>query len=186
MSAKGTLGFILGSIVGAVAGATAGLLLAPRTGAESRAMAADAMNDAWDSAVDAYERGSRVVSDKISNVRPSVDATTDELRAKVDLARERMDQLRSSLSDAVNTTSAQVQDAVNANDSLEGYLFPKTYNLDGTPDANSIIRAMLDQYQQEIEDVNFDAARINLKARDGLDFTDQQILTVASIIEKED
>ena len=111
MSAKGTLGFILGSIVGAVAGATAGLLLAPRTGAESRAMAA--MNDAWDSAVDAYERGSRVVSDKISNVRPSVDATTDELRAKVDLARERMDQLRSSLSDAVNTTSAQVQDAVN-------------------------------------------------------------------------
>ena len=100
MSAKGTLGFILGSIVGAVAGATAGLLLAPRTGAESRAMAADAMNDAWDSAVDAYERGSRVVSDKISNVRPSVDATTDELRAKVDLARERMDQLRSSLSDA--------------------------------------------------------------------------------------
>ena len=113
MSAKGTLGFILGSIVGAVAGATAGLLLAPRTGAESRAMAADAMNDAWDSAVDAYERGSRVVSDKISNVRPSVDATTDELRAKVDLARERMDQLRSSLSDAVNTTSAQVQDAVN-------------------------------------------------------------------------
>ena len=78
-----------------------------------------------------------------------------------------------------------LQDAVNANDSLEGYLFPKTYNLDGTPDANSIIRAMLDQYQQEIEDVNFDAARINLKARYGLDFTDQQILTVASIIEKE-
>ena len=42
-----------------------------------------------------------------------MDATTDELCAKVDLARERMDQLRSSLSDAVNTTSAQVQDAVN-------------------------------------------------------------------------
>ena len=78
-----------------------------------------------------------------------------------------------------------LQDAVNANDSLEGYLFPKTYNLDGTPDANSVIRAMLDQYEQEIEDVNFDAARINLKARYGLDFTDQQILTVASIIEKE-
>ena len=113
MSAKGTLGFILGSIVGADAGATAGLLLSPRTGAERRAMAAAAPNGACGSAVDAYERGSRVVSDKISNVRPSVDATPDELRAKVDLARERMDQLRSSLSDAVNTTSAQVQDAVN-------------------------------------------------------------------------
>jgi hypothetical protein len=33
-------------------------------------------------------------------MRPSVDSTTDELRAKVDLARERMDQLRASLNDA--------------------------------------------------------------------------------------
>jgi gas vesicle protein len=96
-----------------VCGVAAGLLLAPRSGAESRAMAADAMNDAWDSAVDAYERGSRVVTDKVGSVRPSVDATSDELRAKVDLARERMDQLRDSLSETVATTSAQVQEAVN-------------------------------------------------------------------------
>jgi CRISPR/Cas system type I-B associated protein Csh2 (Cas7 group RAMP superfamily) len=75
-------------------------------------MAADAMNDAWDSAVDTYERGSGVVSDKIDDVRPTVDAKTDELRAKVDLARERMDQLRDSLSDAVSDASEQVQDAV--------------------------------------------------------------------------
>ena len=76
-------------------------------------MAADAMNDAWDSAVDAYERGSRVVTDKVGSVRPSVDATSDELRAKVDLARERMDALRDSLSETVANTSAQVQEAVN-------------------------------------------------------------------------
>jgi hypothetical protein len=76
-------------------------------------MAADAVNDAWDSAVDSYERGSRVVGEKIGNVRPGVDATTDELRAKVDLARERMDQLRSSLSDTVTSTSDQVRDVVN-------------------------------------------------------------------------
>ena len=38
---------------------------------------------------------------------------SDELRAKVDLARERMDQLRSSLSDSVNQASASVQDALN-------------------------------------------------------------------------
>ena len=87
-------------------------MLAPRSGAESRAMAADAMNDAWDSAVDTYERGAGVVNDKFSGVRPVVDAKTDELRAKVDLARERMDQLRESLSDAVAGASAQVQDAV--------------------------------------------------------------------------
>ena len=85
-----------------------------QSGAESRAMAADAMNDAWDSAVDTYERGASVVSDKFSAVRPTVDAKTDELRAKVDLARERMDQLRDSLSDAVANASDQVKDAASA------------------------------------------------------------------------
>ena len=114
MSAKGAIGFVAGLFAGATAGFAAGILMAPRPGAESRAMAADAMNDAWDSAVDSYERGSRVVNDKIAGVRPGMDATTDELRAKVDLARERMDQLRDSLSDAVTATSTQVQDAVTA------------------------------------------------------------------------
>ncbi|MCI7218907.1 YtxH domain-containing protein, partial [Parafannyhessea umbonata] len=92
MSAKGAFGFVAGGILGAAAGVVAGILLAPRSGAESRAMAADAMNDAWDTAVDSYERGSRVVSEKIGS-RPGMDVTADELRAKVDLARERMEQL---------------------------------------------------------------------------------------------
>jgi len=75
-------------------------------------MAADAVNDAWDTAVDSYERNSTGVKEKIGTVRPNVDSTTDELRAKVDLARERMDQLRDSLSDAVANKSEQVQDVV--------------------------------------------------------------------------
>ena len=110
---KKTIGFVLGSIVGG-AGVIAGLMLAPRSGAESRAMAADAMNDAWDSAVDTYERGASAVNDKINDFRPTVDAKTDELRAKVDLARERMDQLRESLSNAVADASSQVSDAVSS------------------------------------------------------------------------
>ena len=89
---KGAAGFVLGSVFGAAVGAVAGIMLAPRSGAESRAMAADAMNDAWDAAADAYEKGGSVVSDRISGLRPTVDATTDELRAKIDLARERMEQ----------------------------------------------------------------------------------------------
>ena len=62
-------------------------------------MAADAMNDAWDTAVATYEHSSAAVAEKINEVRP-VSATTDELRAKVDAARERMDQLRESLAGA--------------------------------------------------------------------------------------
>ena len=107
MSAKSVAGVLVGSIVGAAAGFAAGVLLAPRTGAESRAMAADAVNDAWDTAVDSYERGTRIVNEKISATRPDMGATTDELRAKVDLARERMDQLRDSLSE--NVTSVREQ-----------------------------------------------------------------------------
>jgi gas vesicle protein len=114
MSLRGTLGFLGGAVVGVACGVTAGILMAPRTGAESRAMAADAVSDAWDTAMDAYEQGSRVVGDKMAGVRPHVDATSDELRAKVDLARERMDALRESLSETVATTSAQVQDAVSS------------------------------------------------------------------------
>ena len=110
---KKTVGFVLGSIFGAAAGVITGILIAPRSGAESRAMAADAMNDVWDSAVDTYERGAQTAADKFNGVRPVVDAKTDDLRAKVDLARERMDQLRDSLSDVVAQTSSQVNEAVN-------------------------------------------------------------------------
>ena len=117
---KGAAGFVLGSVFGAAVGAAAGILLAPRSGAESRAMAADVMNDAWDAAADAYEKGGNAVNDRISGLRPTVDATTDELRAKIDLARERMDQLRSTLSDnvaaadTVTSTATAVADKVGA------------------------------------------------------------------------
>lgn len=98
---KKALYFTLGTLFGTASGIIAGMLLAPRSGAESRAMAADAMNDVWDSAVDTYERGAQTAADKFNGVRPVVDAKTDELRAKVDLARERMDQLRESLNEAI-------------------------------------------------------------------------------------
>lgn len=107
-------GFFVGTLFGAAVGAVAGLMLAPRSGSESRSMAADAMNNAWDSAVDTYERGSQAVSERMSDFRPGSSIGSDDLRAKVDAARERMDQLRDSLSEVVASTSAQVQDAVDA------------------------------------------------------------------------
>ena len=106
--------YAAGAIIGAAAGFVAGVLLAPRSGAESRAMASDAVNDAWDSAVDTYERGQQAVNSKLETMRSKPDATTDELRAKVDLARERMDQLRDSMNGA-----AQVADDEAAEDTFE-------------------------------------------------------------------
>ena len=112
MSAKNVASLLCGTLVGAAAGFAAGVLLSPRTGAESRAMAADAVNDVWDTAVDSYERGARIVNEKMASTKADPGAATDELRAKVDLARQRMDQIRDSLSSAVSSTSEQVQDVM--------------------------------------------------------------------------
>lgn len=95
------LGFVAGAVFGAAAGTIIGILVAPRSGAETRAMAADMANDAWDSARDMYEQGVDQARAAATDFGPMMDAKTDELRAKVDLARERMDQLRESLNDAI-------------------------------------------------------------------------------------
>ena len=43
-----TFSFVSGALFGAAAGAIIGVALAPRSGAETRAMAADIANDAWE------------------------------------------------------------------------------------------------------------------------------------------
>lgn len=95
------LGFVAGAVFGAAAGTIIGILVAPRSGAETRAMAADMANDAWDSARDMYEQGVDQARAAATDFGPMMDVKTDELRAKVDLARERMDQLRESLNEAI-------------------------------------------------------------------------------------
>ena len=97
--------FVAGAALGAAAGTIIGILVAPRSGAETRAMAADMANDAWDSARDMYEQGVDQARAAASDFGPMMDAKTDELRAKVDLARERMDRLREQLNDAIATGS---------------------------------------------------------------------------------
>lgn len=93
--------FLVGATLGAAAGTIIGILIAPRAGAETRAMAADMANDAWDNARDMYEQGAEQARSAMNDFGPMVDAKTDELRAKVDLARERMDQLRETLNEAI-------------------------------------------------------------------------------------
>ncbi|MFR6499983.1 MAG: YtxH domain-containing protein [Collinsella sp.] len=96
------------------------VLLWPRARAETRAMAADIANDAWDNMRDTYEHSAEEARAAVNDFGPMVDAKTDDLRAKVDLARERMDQLREQLNDAIsggNVTPAAdvvVENAVEA------------------------------------------------------------------------
>lgn len=72
------------------------------------------------------------------------------------------------------------------NDSLEGFLYPKTYTFAGTPTADEVIRAMLDQYQLDVFDAfDFDAGRAVISATYGIELSDYELLTLASIVERE-
>lgn len=76
--------------------------------------------------------------------------------------------------------------AATSYDSLEGYLFPKTYDFAGQDaTADTVIRAMLDQYQAELANYDTASARAQLSERFGREFSDYEVLTVASIVERE-
>lgn len=73
-----------------------------------------------------------------------------------------------------------------ADDSLEGFLFPKTYTFQGTPTADQIIRAMLGQFQVDVLDaLDFNAGLASIKSRFGVELTAYQLLDLASIVERE-
>ena len=70
-------------------------------------------------------------------------------------------------------------------DSLEGFLYPKTYDFSGKDvSADSVIRAMLDQYKAEVHSLNMSDAAASLSSSYGVTVSDYDVLKVASIIER--
>ena len=63
------------------------------------------------------------------------------------------------------------------NDSLEGFLYPKTYTLGQDPSADDVIRALLDQFEKETAGLGLDEGSTGLNL--------QQIVSMASLIERE-
>ena len=72
-----------------------------------------------------------------------------------------------------------------ANDSLEGFLFPKTYSLGTDPSADDVIRAMLDQFNTEYKTLDFAGCETKIKERYGVEMSDYDIINLASIVERE-
>lgn len=64
------------------------------------------------------------------------------------------------------------------NDSLEGFLFPKTYTFDTGVTADTVIRTMLNQFQSEL-------ASLDLSYAQGRGLSVAQMVNLASIVEKE-
>ena len=71
------------------------------------------------------------------------------------------------------------------NDSLEGFLFPKTYSLGKKPSADDVIRAMLDQFNTEYKSLDFAGCEAKIKERYGVGMSDYDIINLASIVERE-
>ncbi|MDO4797122.1 MAG: endolytic transglycosylase MltG [Coriobacteriales bacterium] len=73
------------------------------------------------------------------------------------------------------------------NDSLEGFLYPKTYEFSGQePTADRVIRLMLTQYANEMHSYDTEAVRAELARRyPNVTLTDYDLLKIASIIEEE-
>ena len=73
------------------------------------------------------------------------------------------------------------------NDSLEGYLFPKTYDFSSLEEvtADAVIRAMLDQFQVETEGLDLEGAAATLSERFGYELDVNDVVTMASIVERE-
>ena len=89
-------------------------------------------------------------------------------------------------SDASKYANAYPFLAEAGNNSLEGFLFPKTYDLTGQDiTADLIIRTMLSQYAAEVAGIDFDSVRATLADRYGHTFSNYEIITMASIIERE-
>ena len=74
-------------LLGGIAGAAIGLLYAPRSGAESRALIADKVDEAWGEGQGFYNRGMECIQEGIAGVQPTIDRTNDELRDKINSAR---------------------------------------------------------------------------------------------------
>ncbi len=72
------------------------------------------------------------------------------------------------------------------NDSLEGFLWPKTYDFSSTtPTSDAIIKLMLTQYKTETAHLDFEGARQNIKQQYGVTMSNYDFIKLASIIEKE-
>ena len=74
-----------------------------------------------------------------------------------------------------------------ADDSLEGFLCPKTYDFSGRSDvtADDVIRAMLDQYKADVASLDFASGESLIQDRYGITMSDYDVLKLASIVERE-
>lgn len=135
----------------------------------------------------------KVVQQLIEGPNAGSDALTIPEGHAVDQVADRVAQAYDSISKEDFLNQAKASNYLNdfpflkgtANDSLEGFLFPKTYSLGKKPSADDVIRAMLDQFSAEYKSLDFAGCEAKIKERYGVEMSDYDIINLASIVERE-
>lgn len=96
-SSKNTPRVALAALVGATVGVVAGILIAPRSGAETREKVAQAAEASFGQVADTLNESVSATCADVAQTAQEAGEKTDELREKIAAARARMDQMRADI-----------------------------------------------------------------------------------------
>ncbi|MCL2632218.1 MAG: YtxH domain-containing protein [Coriobacteriia bacterium] len=102
------MGKVTSFLFGGAVGVVVGVLIAPRSGEETRALVADKVDEYWGKGAEFYTKGVTRVQTGVSGFQPNANVTqrSDELREKIESAR-------SLIADQVVKNAATARDAIN-------------------------------------------------------------------------
>ncbi len=108
---------ILGAfILGGLVGAALGLLFSPRSGRENREYVSAKAHEYWGEGKDLYETSRAKVVDETEELRHKIDAARDRLKEQVEAATEtakaKVSEMASAERRMVDTTEAKAQEAL--------------------------------------------------------------------------
>lgn len=118
-SSKNTPRVALAALVGAAVGVVAGILIAPRSGAETREKVAQAAEASFGQVADTFNESVSATCADVAQTAQEAGEKTDELREKIAAARARMDQMRADIAknaDQVADKAADVMASEQAED----------------------------------------------------------------------
>ena len=118
-SSKNTPRVALAALVGAAVGVVAGILIAPRSGAETREKVAQAAEASFGQVAGTLNESVSATCADVAQTAQEAGEKTDELREKIAAARARMDQMRADIAknaDQVADKAADVMASEQAED----------------------------------------------------------------------
>ena len=111
-SSKNTPRVALAALVGAAVGVVAGILIAPRSGAETREKVAQAAEASFGQVADTLTESVSATCADVAQTAQEAGEKTDELREKIAAARARMDQMRADIAKNADQVADKAADVV--------------------------------------------------------------------------